>query len=162
MTDVSVRAVAPDVVFLTLRRDLLRAGHPVDSVAFDGDHHDAATHWGAFDPDGRLVGIASFLPWSVSGELEPGTGQLRGMAVVESRRRRGVGRALLETAEERDRSIGRVDWWANARIGALSFYEALGWTIDSGEFDIPVRIVIENRGSFHIHGECSFQRESSS
>jgi GNAT superfamily N-acetyltransferase len=56
------------------------------------------------------------------------------MAVDPSRRRTGVGRAVLAFATEAAWAAGAPLQWANARISALAFYQAQGWEPVGPEF----------------------------
>jgi GNAT superfamily N-acetyltransferase len=52
--------------------------------------------------------------------------------------RTGIGRALLRVAERELAAEGGPRLlWCNARLGAVGFYERLGWTVVSDVFDIP-------------------------
>lgn len=56
---------------------------------------------------------------------------VRHIAVAESARRHGVGRALMAAAANQGRAAGATEWCLNvkeANTGALRFYEALGFT----------------------------------
>jgi GNAT superfamily N-acetyltransferase len=117
-----------------LRRDVLRAGLPVEAAQFPGDDLPATIHVGAFAPDGRNVGCAT-------GTLNHWEGrpawQLRGMAVAPDWQRRGVGQRVLAELERlvREQSDVRL-LWCNAREVALAFYKAQGWRIESERFVI--------------------------
>ncbi|HZK81548.1 MAG TPA: GNAT family N-acetyltransferase [Humisphaera sp.] len=65
--------------------------------------------------------------------------QLRGMATSPEYRGKGLGRAMLALADNdllADPLIPRM-LWCNARVPAVGFYETLGWTVVSHEFEIP-------------------------
>jgi ribosomal protein S18 acetylase RimI-like enzyme len=48
----------------------------------------------------------------------------------------GLGRAVLTECIEHVRSAGAEVLWCNARLGALGFYERLGFATVGDEFDI--------------------------
>ena len=117
-----------------LRRDVLRAGLPVETAQFPGDDSPATIHVGAFAPDGRNVGCAT-------GTLNQWDGrpawQLRGMAVAPECQRRGVGQRVLAELKRQVRENSDVrQLWCNAREIALEFYKAQGWRIESERFVI--------------------------
>lgn len=62
--------------------------------------------------------------------------QLRGMAVLASHQRHGIGRQLLLHAEQIARSNERR-LWCKAREIAVPFYERNGWMTTGDYFDIP-------------------------
>ena len=68
--------------------------------------------------------------------------RLRGMATDSNWQSRGLGTALMEYLIDwatTDPPISQriITFWCNARVPAIAFYERLGWTVDSEEFDIP-------------------------
>ncbi len=116
-----------------LRQQVLRPGLPLASASFPGDDLPSSIHLAAVDPQDAVVGCASFM--QVPYGQEPAW-QLRGMATAPHWRRRGLGRALLQHAERLLAGDALRLWWCNARLGAIAFYEAQGWIVDSPEFDI--------------------------
>ena len=119
---------------LPLRHAVLRPGRPLASAAFDGDLAATTVLVGALDR-AALVGCATVMRRPLDGE---DAGQLRGMATVPARVRRGIGTAVLRFVE----ALAAHDWkvgllWCNARIGARGFYERRGWRVVSDEFDVP-------------------------
>lgn len=115
-------------LLLDLRARVLRPGQPKERSHFPGDDAPGAVHLGAFDGGGRLVGIASV--------MEENGLRLRGMAVENDWRGRGVGTVLVRQvhaiASER-----RQPLWCNARAAAVGFYEKLGWAVEGEQFDLP-------------------------
>ncbi len=59
------------------------------------------------------------------------------MAVVESARRKGVGRALLKACLAHASSNCAEVIWCNARTSAAPFYRSLGFREYGEEFDVP-------------------------
>ncbi len=84
---------------------------------FDGSD-DGCIHALAVDPAGEAVGTGRVTS----------AGHIGRMAVLASRRGRGIGRRLLETlvAEAREAGIEAVT--LNAQCDAVSFYEGLGFS----------------------------------
>lgn len=83
---------------------------------------------GAFEDD-RMLGCCMLV------ETEPGTVRLRQMAVLPSLQGKGIGRALMQFAENiaRDRGYRRVIM--HARKTATGFYEKLGYQVRGDEFE---------------------------
>lgn len=132
---VSVRTVPVDDI-LPLRHDVLRAGLPFEAARFDHDLDEGSVHFAAFE-DGipQPIGCCSLVRQPFDGQP---AWQLRGMAVIPSARKLGVGRRLLEVAEQHIRESSHSNiWWCNARLPAVPFYQRLGWQIVSPLFDIP-------------------------
>jgi GNAT superfamily N-acetyltransferase len=95
---------------------------------------------GAFEDD-RMLGCCMLI------ETEPGTVRLRQMAVLNNLQGKGIGRALMQFAENiaRDRGFRRITM--HARKSATGFYEKLGYTVSGGEFEevtLP-HVVMEKR-----------------
>jgi len=114
-------------LLLDLRARVLRPGQPKQRSHFPGDDAPGAVHLGAFVGE-RLVGIATV--------TEENGLRLRGMAVEDDARCRGVGAALVHrvcaVAIERNAPL-----WCNARAAAVGFYEKLGWVVEGEQFDMP-------------------------
>jgi GNAT superfamily N-acetyltransferase len=130
--DVQTMAVTVDQI-IDLRHAALRQGLPRESAEFDGDRGPGAIHYGAYD-GAKLVGCTTLhlSQW----EGEPAW-QLRGMAVADDYRNKGVGRLLLE---EVDRGVSQSPvrlLWCNARVPASGFYQKHGWLVVSEVFEIP-------------------------
>lgn len=67
-------------------------------------------------------------------EVEPGVLRLRQMAVVSGLQGKGMGRAILQFAENIARDRGFKTITMHARKTAVGFYEKLGYKITSNEF----------------------------
>lgn len=131
--DVKIRLASAKEV-IDLRWKLLRPGMPRETAVFEGDDELAARHI-ITEIDSQIVGCATFLhrPW----EGQPAW-QLRGMAVDANLQKSGVGRRMLEFAEQmlRRESYSNL-MWCNARIVAKPFYERVGWQTIGDVFEIP-------------------------
>ena len=119
---------------LTLRQQILRPDGDLPGCQFPGDTDSATRHFGAY-LDSTLVGIVSVYE-QVCPELGKYGYQLRAMAVSESARGKQVGLKLLAVVEEAAFAAGADCIWANARLGALGFYEKAGYQVLGDEFDI--------------------------
>jgi len=135
---IHIRRAALDEI-LDLRHAILRAGLPREAAIFPGDELSTSRHYGAFAGPGataRTVGCATFHLNQCDGAP---AWQLRGMATDAEHRRQGLGRAMLAVAERDlllDPAVPR-QLWCNARVPAVKFYQALGWTVVSETFEIP-------------------------
>jgi GNAT superfamily N-acetyltransferase len=68
-------------------------------------------------------------------EIEPGTVKLRQMAVLDGLQGKGIGRALMSFAENVARDAGYKKLTMHARKTAVGFYEKLGYSVCSDEFE---------------------------
>ena len=110
---------------LALRHAVLRPGRPLDDARFPGDDQAHTRHWAARS-GGRVVGVATLLvlPMPDPFPLPRPRLQLRGMAVHEDSRCRGVGTALLDAIH---REV-HEPVWCNARERAVSLYARAGYS----------------------------------
>jgi len=116
-----------------LRRRVLRGGRVDADVVFPSDAAARSVHLAARRArGGPIVGVVSLLDEAESDG--PGQGHLRGMAVEEAERGRGVGRLLLQALLPRADERGWRWLWANARESALGFYLRAGWTVVGDPF----------------------------
>ena len=117
-----------------MRHAVLREGLPRETAVFAGDDSADTLHVVAED-SGALVGCATLVASAWQGEP---AWQLRGMAVLPSHRRTGVGglmlKQLLRLARDAAGDVRRM--WCNARTPAVGFYERHGWVVASDEFVI--------------------------
>jgi predicted GNAT family N-acyltransferase len=83
---------------------------------------------GAFEDD-KMLGCCMLI------ETEPGTVRLRQMAVANNLQGKGIGRAMMQFAENiaRDRGFRKITM--HARKSATGFYEKLGYVISGQEFE---------------------------
>ena len=123
-----------------IRSEILRPGHPPESLVYPGDDAPDSFHAGAF-VEGALVGIATVypepMPTAPDADLDPSSAfRLRGMATRTGLQGRGIGRAVLGRCIEHVRDCGADVLWCNARTVALGFYKRLGFQTLGDEFDI--------------------------
>jgi predicted GNAT family N-acyltransferase len=132
--EIKIRRVGVEVI-LPLRHRILRAGLPAETARFDGDNAETTLHLAAFTVQEKVAACLSLMLNSFNNEP---AWQLRGMAVDEQHRRRGLGKELLSRAEEQAAMEGKAGWlWCNARVPAAGFYQKHGWNIVSEVFEIP-------------------------
>ena len=123
------RISTPDTYDLRLR--VLRPGKPVESSYYEQDP--MAVHFGV-RAKGSLVSIVTAHPEPRFGE--PFAWRIRGMATEPELQGQGLGRLVLEALLEWGRASEVPLFWCNARLGALRFYERMGFTIESEIFEI--------------------------
>ncbi|TYT62025.1 GNAT family N-acetyltransferase [Natrialba swarupiae] len=93
------------------------------------DEHDAeATHFVAYD-DGEPIGAARLR--TLAGEC----GKVERVAVVQSRRGEGIGRALMETLEDEAESRGLSSFILHSQTRVAEFYRRLGYERCGPEFE---------------------------
>lgn len=119
----------------SIRNQVLRPGKPLSSCYFEGDDDDLTFHLGAFI-DKKLCSVASFYFKNHPEIKEEYQFQLRGMATLPEYRGRGLSKALLETGFPLIKKNHVNVVWCNARKTAVGFYETVGFTIISSEFEI--------------------------
>ncbi|MCW2706094.1 MAG: GCN5-related N-acetyltransferase [Blastococcus sp.] len=138
-TDATPTAVTVDEVpageTLPLRGAVLRPGRP---AAIDGDDDPATLHLAARTAHGQIVGVVRFhpapCPWRPGAKA---AWQLRGMATDPAVRGTGAGRALVAQGLARVAARGGDLVWCDARVAAAGFYERMGFTVVTGEYDKP-------------------------
>ena len=123
-----------------LRNDILRKplGLTFQNEELEKESEDILI--GAFEDD-KMLGCCMLI------ETEPGTVRLRQMAVLKNLQGKGVGRALMQFAENIARDRGYRKITMHARKTATGFYEKLGYVVSGGEFmevTLP-HVVMEKR-----------------
>lgn len=111
-----------------LRRLVLRKDLPHEPHEFQGDFDEQTFHLGYFLKN-QLVGIVTIIK---NGDIA----QLRGMAVLDELQGKGIGRKLVEKAEEALKENHFTKIWMNARENAVPFYRKLGYRIEGELFMI--------------------------
>jgi predicted GNAT family N-acyltransferase len=119
-----------------IRQQMLRPGQSIDQCTFTGDEDDQTFHLGAFK-EGKLISVASFYFEKHPILEEPYQFRLRGMATLDEHQNKGLSRALLKTAFPIIKQNLCPVVWCNARIGAVGFYQKIGFEKTAEEFDIP-------------------------
>lgn len=107
-------------------------------IAWAGDEDPATFHLAACTDDGTVVGVVRFspapCPWR---PLARAPWQLRGMATAVAIRGSGAGRLLVADGLARVAARGGDLVWCDARVAAVGFYERVGFTVVTDEFDRP-------------------------
>ena len=132
---VTVDEVAPEVTY-ELRGAILRPTG--GEITWDGDEDAETFHLAARRGDDAVVGVVRFspapCPWR---PLATAAWQLRGMATDTTVRGSGAGRAMVEDGLRRVADRGGDLVWCDARTTAAGFYERMGFTVVTDEFDKP-------------------------
>ena len=121
-------------------RDLEGAARPIRADVFVGEQNipaemewddadDDAVHAVAFNRLGRPLGTGRML------EHVPGVAKIGRMAVAETSRHCGVGRAVLDALLETARARGDRQAMLHAQLGAAPFYERAAFVRRGPEFD---------------------------
>lgn len=113
---------------IDLRMQILRAPLGLSFTKEDLEKEQKDILLGCFDEE-KLEGCCLLT------EIESGTVKLRQMAVLDGLQGKGIGRALMNFAENVARDAGYKKLTMHARKSALGFYEKLGYTICSDEFE---------------------------
>lgn len=134
ITEVDVEQVRP------LRTRVLRPWYDEDQLLeYEGDDSEDAHHFAAIDTnEQRIVGVVSYLQEPLPLEGESAEIRLRGMAIAEDMRRRGLGSHILTTTLPRVALYhpgARV--WASARISVTEFYVRHGFEPVGPLFEMP-------------------------
>jgi GNAT superfamily N-acetyltransferase len=110
-----------------LRDDMLRRPLGLTFTIEELDEEKDNMLIGAFEDD-SLLGCCMLV------EAKPGTVRLRQMAVLNDLQGKGIGRALMQFAENLARDHGYKILTMHARKNAIGFYEKMGYKIKSDEF----------------------------
>ncbi len=118
-----------------IRHPMLRQGRPIEDCVFDGDKDPKTIHLGAFI-ENKLVGVLSAYQKNTTVFDVKESYQIRGVAVLTTAHRKGIGRALMANIEHqlKQRKIDLI--WLNARITAVDFYTALAYQQKGKAFEI--------------------------
>ena len=119
----------------SVRHAVLRQGKPLETCAFDGDNLSSTKHFCCFDSV-AAIGVISVFDNKTSIFPSYKQFQLRGMAVLESHQKQGIGNNLILFAEKYIKSQNGEIIWFNAREVAVPFYEKMGYQIRGNPFKI--------------------------
>jgi GNAT superfamily N-acetyltransferase len=139
--------LVPWSAVLPLRHLVLRPGLPLDAARFAEDRAPDTFHVAAHDPDGTVIGCATFFPQPADDPLALAAGPawvLRGMATHATYRGQGVGGRVLAAGIAEVTRRGGVAVWCRGREAASDFYRRHGFA-ERGE-----RFFIDPSG-WHYH-----------
>ena len=113
---------------LKLRDEVLRKPLGLNFSPEELEEEKAHMHMAAYEDD-RMLGCCMLV------KEDPETVRLRQMAVVNDVQGKGIGRALMQFAENlaRDRGYKRITM--HARKTAVGFYEKHGYKVTSDEYE---------------------------
>lgn len=113
---------------VALRNEILRKplGLQIDPDTLENEKNEILI--GAFEDD-KMLGCCMLLA------VDSSTARLRQMAVLNSLQGKGVGRALMQFAENIARDKGFQMMTMHARKSVCGFYEKQGYTIRGDEFE---------------------------
>lgn len=118
-----------------IRHLVLRKGKPIESCHFDGDEFTTTHHFGCYS-NKTLVGVISLFEIGNIHFSKQKAYQIRGMAVLDSHQKKGIGEALVKKAEDFCLTQKATLIWFNARTSAVGFYKKMGYEIIGSEFEI--------------------------
>jgi GNAT superfamily N-acetyltransferase len=119
-----------------LRHRILRPGKPLESCFLLHDEDPQTVHFAAFAGE-EVVGILSVYAKPFPRHENEPAWQLRAMAVSPQVQGQGVGRRLLQAAENHVQQNGSSSLWCNARTVAVGFYLKCGFAAQGEDFEIP-------------------------
>lgn len=120
---------------IPVRQPVLRPGKSVDACIFEGDDLPSTIHLGIYEDD-AIAGVVSIFRSGNINFKEGRQYQLRGMAVLESHQKKGLGEQLLQAAEKLILEQDGELIWFNAREVAVGFYKKSGYEIIGNPFPI--------------------------
>lgn len=132
--EVDVEVVRP------LRHRHLRPDQPRDAVAYESDTCETCRHFAARDAEGKVIGVATLHFQDRVAGLPPFGSpgmRMRGMAVEDDWRGKGVGAGLVARMLDFALAAGIAEAWANARTGNRRFYLKNGFREVSSAFELP-------------------------
>jgi GNAT superfamily N-acetyltransferase len=118
-----------------VRQAVLRAGKPIESCHFVGDELPSTHHFGYFTAN-QLLGVISLFEAKNATFEQQKSFQIRGMAVLESHQKKGIGEALVREVETFCKKQKTTLIWFNARTSAVGFYKKMDYEIAGSEFEI--------------------------
>ena len=118
-----------------VRHIVLRAGKPIESCQFDGDELVSSHHFGYY-LNNQIIGVISLFAIDNDHLAAEKSFQIRGMAVLPSFQKQGIGEALVKEAEKFCTTQKADLIWFNARNSAVGFYQKMGYEIVGSEFEI--------------------------
>lgn len=120
---------------ISVRHSVLRKGMPIESCKFNGDELNSTTHFGFFE-NNKIIGVVSLYETKNGTFFVDKQIQIRGMAVLESHQKKGIGNALIKHCEDFATSKKITLIWFNARENAILFYDKMGYKTLGDPFEI--------------------------
>ena len=117
-----------------IRIEILRNGI-AQNYRFSEDTDSDTFHFGIFD-NNQCIGISTYIKKECPLMKYTSSYQLRGMAILTSYQRQGLGEQLLQYAYKQLSKKNCQLIWCNARETAVPFYKKLGFTVIGNPFEI--------------------------
>lgn len=138
----TARAIPAEQTRLIRHRVLWPHKESAASCTIDVDEADHACHLGAFDEQGKHVGVCSLFHQRSDRfpEAVPPSDavyRLRVMGTLPEVRGQGAGAAIVQFAADWCREQGAQWLWCDAREVAFPFYERMGFSFVSGRYEVP-------------------------
>lgn len=130
----SIKQIPSQATF-AVRLPVLRPGKPIESCIFEGDDLPSTVHFGIYSGE-NIAGIVSVFEEKTPLLTQQKQFQLRGMAVLDSYQKKGLGEQLVKAAEEYIINKKGEAIWFNAREIAVGFYNKMGYEIIGEPFTI--------------------------
>lgn len=111
-----------------LRNDILRKPLGLSFTPEELEKEKEEILIGAFEEE-KMLGCCMLIT------LDPATVRLRQMAVLNNVQGKGIGRALMQFAENIARDRGFRKMTMHARESAIGFYEKLGYQVNGERFE---------------------------
>jgi ribosomal protein S18 acetylase RimI-like enzyme len=134
MSTITIKQISSRETF-PVRHPVLRLGKPIETCIFAGDDDVTTVHFGVYEND-VLAGVLSVFEVLHPDFTEERQFQLRGMAILPSYQKTGLGEQLLTAAENYIRQQDGKLIWFNAREIAVGFYKKAGYKIKNGPFPV--------------------------
>jgi len=131
MVDLEVQRVESDAEredAFAVRQTVFVEEQGVDEELEYDEHEDESVHFVAYDGD-EPIGAARLR------EYEDGVGKIERVAVLQSRREDGVGRAVMDALEDEARAQGLESLKLHSQTHAAPFYGCLGYERYGDEFE---------------------------
>lgn len=113
---------------IRLRDEILRKPLGLSFSKDELEKEKSNLHIAAYEDD-QMLGCCMLV------EEEPGTVRLRQMAVLNDLQGKGIGKALMQFAENLARDRGYKKITMHARKNAIGFYEKMGYKKKGSEFE---------------------------
>ncbi|WP_315818262.1 GNAT family N-acetyltransferase [Paraflavitalea speifideaquila] len=111
-----------------LRNDILRKPLGLSFTPEELEKEKAEILIGAFEEE-KMLGCCMLIT------QDPATVRLRQMAVLNNVQGKGIGKALMQFAENIARDMGYRKMTMHARQTAIGFYEKLGYNVSGDQFE---------------------------
>jgi ribosomal protein S18 acetylase RimI-like enzyme len=126
-----VAKVSAAVTF-PLRQKILRPHESLADMVRPDDEHPDSAHFAVFDIAGEVIATGTVRGRPAAWAADEAGYQIRGMAVDENFRGRGLGAALLDAIIGHVQERGGGILWAEVRVKARTLYERAGF-VSQGE-----------------------------